>query len=488
MLYEEIMEKVEEARRAGKRVGLVQGSWDLFHLGHLLYISEAKKLCDFLIIAMDSDAKIRKRKGNNRPIIPEKERYEFLKNLDKADFIVIKDVNEPKWGLIKAVKPDVLIAIKENYSNEQIEKLGEYCGKVAILPRQSETSTSDKIRKITISQQVNKIDDLDEKIAKAIMDMKDRIGFNQDMMEPIPEMIEHLRYSTDWICPVVAACYYDGRWYFGTNQSDFNIPKYDVENRTELYYATTEHAEMNLLKKLGDVQTLDTPIWTTLFPCDKCMKVLISKGVKKIYYLEDHPERNWSKRSHEMAQKNGIETVNVLKMNKNIVDVDSKEQDFSNFKYIYPPNARKQEQLDIMIKQEMNGIDPLSSDVIDQNILFKTNCWYVSENRFPYEGVEHQFLVVSLNPVYRIEDMNQEMWNELINIWLKLTADFNIPGGALCFRFGNPALSGASLTRLHAHLIVPKENAKTRFSIGGRKTLKRELKIKDISGSGSNTI
>lgn len=481
MLYKEILEKVEEARKYGKTVGLVQGSWDLFHLGHLLYILEAKKLCDFLIIAMDSDAKIRKRKGNNRPIIPEKERYEFLKNLDKGDFIVIKDVNEPKWGLIKAVKPDVLIAIKENYTDDQIVKLGEYCGKVAILPRQSETSTSDKIRKITISQQANKIDNLDEKIAKAIHDLKNRIEFNQGMPEPFPEIIEYLKFSTDWVCPVAAACYLNGSWYFGANQSDFNTPKYDVENRTELYYATTEHAEINLLKKLGNIDNLDVPIWTTLFPCDKCMKVLINKGVKKIYYLEDHIERNWSRRSHELAEKNGVETVNILEMSKNKTTVDSNKQDFSEFKYVYLPNARKQEQLDIMVNQEINGIDPLSPDIIDQEILFKTKHWYVSRNRFPYEGVEHQFLVASLEPVYKIEDMGEEMWNELSNIWLKLTKDFNIPGGALCFRFGDPALSGASLTRLHAHLIVPRENSKTKFSIGGRRVLRKELKIKDLS-------
>ena len=480
MAYKELMEKVEEARSLGQKVGLVQGSWDLFHLGHLRYIKKARELCDFLIIAMDSDDKIRKRKGNNRPIIPEKERYDFLSLLNIADYIVIKDVNEPKWGLIRTIEPDVLIAIKENYSSEQIVKLREFCGDVAILPRQSESSTSDKIRKMTISLQANKIDNLDEKILSAINNMKDRIGYSQEMMQPIPEMIEYLKFSTDWVCPVAAACYYDGRWYLGTNQSNFNIPKYDVENRTELYYATTEHAEINLLKKLGDVPVLDTPVWTTLFPCDKCMKVLISKGVKKIYYLEDHPERNWSKRSHELAEKNGVETINVLEFTRNIYSEEESKQDFSKFKYVYLPNARKQEQLDIMLEQEMNGIDPLAPDVIDQEILFKTNCWYVSKNRFPYEGVEHQFLVVSLNPVYKVEDMNQKMWNELINIWLKLKADFNIPGGALCFRFGEPALSGASLTRLHAHLIIPRENSKAKFGIGGRKTLRKELKIKEL--------
>ena len=477
MINETQLKEVEEAKKNGKKVGLVQGSWDLFHLGHLLYIKKARELCDYLIIAMDSDEKIRKRKGNSRPIIPEEERYEFIKLLEIADAVIIKDVNEKKWELIKTIRPDVLIAIKDNYTDEEIEKLNEICGRVAILPRQSESSTSDKIRKIMISNQKNKIDNLDAKMKEAIEKLKERIGFNENMSEPIPRLIKHLQDSTDWICPVAAACYHDGRWYLGANHSDFNIPKYDIENRTELYYATTEHAEMNLLKKLGNVEKIDTPIWTTLFPCDKCMKVLINKGVKEIYYLEDHPNRNWSKRSHELAEKYGVKTVNLLQK------AEQKEQkiESTKYKYIYPANARTQEQLDIMMDMEGKNIDPLAPETINQEILFTTDYWYISRNKFPYEGVEHQFLIISRYPVYRIEDMSNEMWQDLEKIWKKLAIDYNIPGGALCFRFGDPSLSGATLKRLHAHIIMPKVDNKTKFNIGGHKALKKGLYLKETS-------
>jgi len=121
MVDNELIQKVEKAKEEGKKVGLVQGSWDLFHLGHLRYILKARELCDFLIIAMDSDQKIKKRKGNTRPIIPEDERKEFIRLLSIADEVVVKAVDEPKWGLIKSVRPDVLIAIKDNYTEEQIE-------------------------------------------------------------------------------------------------------------------------------------------------------------------------------------------------------------------------------------------------------------------------------------------------------------------------------------------------------------------------------
>lgn len=112
---------------------------------------------------------------------------------------------------------------------------------------------------------------------------------------------------------MAAACFWNGQWVYASNQIDFTLPEYDVTNRTELFYDTVEHSEINLLKKLGKVKVLDTPIYITLFPCDKCMKVLADKGVKEIYYLEDHPERNWSKRSHALAEKKGIKTTCLIK-------------------------------------------------------------------------------------------------------------------------------------------------------------------------------
>ena len=479
MINNEFKKKLEKARAENKKIGLVQGSWDMFHIGHLRYIQKAKSLCDFLIIAMDSDEKIKKRKGNGRPIWPEEERYQFISLLNIADGIVIKQLGEKKWELIKEVRPDVLIAIKENYTDEQIKQLHNYCGKVEILPRQSESSTSDKIRKVIIFTQHNKIDNLDEKVIDAIEEFKKRIAFSRDMQEPIPYMVDHLKDSTDWVCPVTAAIYYSDEWHFGTNQVDFSIPKLDIQGRTELFYATTEHAEINLLKKLGDVQSISTALWTTLFPCDKCMKVLIDKGIKKIYYLEDHPNRNWSKRAHELARKNNIETINILSLtSQSHTKEQAPTEDYHGFKFIYPPNARNQEQLDIMIAKEENGEDPLDPEVIDQEILQVRNNWYITKNRFPHQGTGEQFLIVSKNPIYSIEDINEEMWKELEEIWLYLIKEYNLSGGALCFRYGDPALSGSSLKRLHAHVIMPDLEGKIRFPIGGHSELKSGLVLK----------
>lgn len=152
------------------------------------------------------------------------------------------------------------------------------------------------------------------------------------------------------------------------------------------------------------------------------------------------------------------------------------------YKYIYPPNAREQGQLDIMINMERQDKDPMAEENVDQEAqptLFRTEHWFVSNNRYPYEGAEKQFLIVSAKPVYKIEEMSAEMWEDLREIWLRLRNEYAIEGGGICMRFGNPARSGASLTRLHAHIIMPEEDNKVKFKLGGKKELKEGLEIRD---------
>ncbi|MDD4187365.1 MAG: adenylyltransferase/cytidyltransferase family protein [Bacilli bacterium] len=477
MLDAKTLQILENARKSGKIIGLVQGSWDLFHVGHLKYIRKAMRRCDFLVIGMDSDEKIRKRKGPGRPIIPEVERREMLEELGFADIVVTKGPDEPKWGLIRAVRPDVLIAISENYKLDDIPKLESICGRVEILPRQSESSTSDAVRKAQIA---SKTERLDERVLKVVEDMKIRNGLTEEMNEPLSLLFEHLKYSTDWINPVSATCFVNGKWYVGNNKVDKSIPKYDLNNRTELFYSTTEHAEINLLKQLDNVTVIDTPVWVTLFPCDTCMKVLNDKGVKQIYYLEDHPERNWSKRSHLKALEYGISTTPIL--TSPALDVDNNIECSlsldSNYKYVSPLNVRAQEQLDIMIRQEADGIDPLDPKVLANDILFWTDFWYVTKNKFPIKGAEYQILISAYNPVYKLEDMSLEMWIDLMSVWMKLINDYQIPGGALGFRFGETLYSGASLKRIHAHLIKPMQGEKSKFTIGGNKELRQGLVLR----------
>ena len=149
--YKDLLQKVEASRTLGLKIVLTSGSFDLIHIGHAEYLAKAKEYGDILVVGVDSDEKIRKRKGPGRPVVEEEERVRMVAHFRSADLITLKPANEKKWGLIKLIHPDILIATAETYSAEEINMLeGNHCGRVVVLPPQAKTSTSDRIRQLRI--------------------------------------------------------------------------------------------------------------------------------------------------------------------------------------------------------------------------------------------------------------------------------------------------------------------------------------------------
>ncbi len=147
---ERLHEIVDALRVIGAKIVLTQGTFDFIHIGHSLYLEKAKQHGDVLIVGVDSDAKVRVRKGPDRPIVNEDERVQMLTHIRHVDLVSLKADSDPKWALIKLVKPDVLIATKETYTEDQIKQLAKYCKKVVVLEPQATTSTTAKIRRLNI--------------------------------------------------------------------------------------------------------------------------------------------------------------------------------------------------------------------------------------------------------------------------------------------------------------------------------------------------
>jgi D-glycero-beta-D-manno-heptose 1-phosphate adenylyltransferase len=146
---QELSEFVEHLRGIGLRVVLTSGSFDLIHLGHVKYLAKAKELGDVLVVGVDSDAKIRRRKGEDRPMVPEEERMEMLSHQRPVDLIFLKGDGDERWALIKAVRPDVLVLTADHsYSEEEMEELQALCGAVQVLERQAAVTTSERIRQL----------------------------------------------------------------------------------------------------------------------------------------------------------------------------------------------------------------------------------------------------------------------------------------------------------------------------------------------------
>lgn len=149
--YDDLAKKVEACRTLGMKIVLTSGSFDLLHIGHMRYIEKAKEYGDVLILGVDSDEKIRSRKGPDRPVVDETERMQMLSHTRSVDFITLKKASDTKWQLINTVQPDILIATAETYTPEEIAELENgYCTRVVVLEPQATTSTSARIRRLNI--------------------------------------------------------------------------------------------------------------------------------------------------------------------------------------------------------------------------------------------------------------------------------------------------------------------------------------------------
>jgi rfaE bifunctional protein nucleotidyltransferase chain/domain len=146
---EEMTRTVTHLKGLGYRVVLTSGSFDLIHLGHVKYLERAKALGDVLAVGVDSDAKIQRRKGPDRPMVPERERLELLAYQRPVDLIYLKQQDETRWALIDAVRPDVLVLTADHsYSDSELRALDELCGQIEVVERQASVTTSERIRQM----------------------------------------------------------------------------------------------------------------------------------------------------------------------------------------------------------------------------------------------------------------------------------------------------------------------------------------------------
>ncbi|MFA5132186.1 MAG: adenylyltransferase/cytidyltransferase family protein [Candidatus Paceibacterota bacterium] len=146
----QVIKAVNTAKNEGRKVVLTLGSWDMLHVGHMRYIEEAKKLGDLLVVGVDSDAKIKERKGKDRPIVKQKERVEMLSHLQHIDLLFILSGEDTSISVTEKIKPSILVLSKTSQNKDNELRLKKSCGSIVVLPAQAETSTTAKIRKLHI--------------------------------------------------------------------------------------------------------------------------------------------------------------------------------------------------------------------------------------------------------------------------------------------------------------------------------------------------
>jgi len=139
--------RVDEWRRAGERITLANGGFDLLHVGHVRYLRGAKALGGKLVVAVNSDESVRALKGEGRPIMPAEERAEIVAALADVDAVVIFPELDVR-AIIREIQPDIQ-AKGTDYTADSVperDAVAKYGGRVAIVGDSKNHSTSEIIR------------------------------------------------------------------------------------------------------------------------------------------------------------------------------------------------------------------------------------------------------------------------------------------------------------------------------------------------------
>jgi D-glycero-beta-D-manno-heptose 1-phosphate adenylyltransferase len=144
----EVIDARREWKQQGRRVVFTNGCYDLLHPGHIRLLEQARSLGDVLVLALNTDASVRRYKGPSRPLMNERERVEVALALESVNAVTLFDEDTPR-ELIAELLPDVLIKGADwahfIAGREEVEAAGGEVKALALEPGYSTTGIVDAI-------------------------------------------------------------------------------------------------------------------------------------------------------------------------------------------------------------------------------------------------------------------------------------------------------------------------------------------------------
>ncbi|MBP1589297.1 MAG: adenylyltransferase/cytidyltransferase family protein [Kiritimatiellae bacterium] len=138
----------QRLRQEGRILVMTNGCFDLMHAGHASYLQYARNLGDALLVALNTDASVRRLKGDKRPVVDQQNRARMMAALECVDYVTFFDEDEPR-DLVAEVLPDILVKAADwaHYvsGRDVVEAAG---GKVVLAPMVDGLSTTSIIGKI----------------------------------------------------------------------------------------------------------------------------------------------------------------------------------------------------------------------------------------------------------------------------------------------------------------------------------------------------
>lgn len=146
---DQLLPELQAHRKQGRRIAFTNGCFDILHAGHVQFLRGARRHGDMLVVGLNSDASIRRLKGDGRPVNSEADRVMVLSELESVDYIIVFDDDKP-LTLLRTIQPDVLVK-GADYTHDQVvghEIVEAYGGAIALVELVEGRSTTNIIRKV----------------------------------------------------------------------------------------------------------------------------------------------------------------------------------------------------------------------------------------------------------------------------------------------------------------------------------------------------
>jgi rfaE bifunctional protein nucleotidyltransferase chain/domain len=147
--WDELASRLRPLREGGGRVVFTNGCFDLLHVGHVRTLQQARRLGEVLIVGLNTDASVRRLKGEGRPVVPQEERAELIDALACVDYVTLFDELTPE-RILESLRPDIHVKGGDYRAEELPETtvVRRWGGEVVILPFTPGRSTTGLLRRL----------------------------------------------------------------------------------------------------------------------------------------------------------------------------------------------------------------------------------------------------------------------------------------------------------------------------------------------------
>ena len=227
---EELAKILEPLKAAGKKVGLTNGAFDIVHSGHVICLENAKKMCDVLVVSVNTDSSVKEYKDDGKPIMPETERATVVAALESVDYVTFHNERRMR-ATLEIIRPDYYIKGGDYKGADLTSKdvIEQWGGEVMIVPLVEGKSTTNIIKKILQVYGCEPIELSQQKteIGRAVM--LDRDGVINDEVEFLhePEKFKFMHGSIQGIKKMQEAGY---KIVIVTNQAGIGLGYFTKED------------------------------------------------------------------------------------------------------------------------------------------------------------------------------------------------------------------------------------------------------------------